>query len=127
MTWDKILLIGVIAALVLGPEKLPMYAERLARFVKSVRDYVNNAQERVKTEMGDEFTDVDWRKLDPRQYDPRRIVREALLDDPAPARVGAAAVGAAAASPQPYTPPASPARRRVFTADAPPPHDDEAT
>ncbi len=23
---------------------------------------------------------MDWRKLDPRQYDPRRIVREALSD-----------------------------------------------
>ena len=25
--------------------------------------------------------DVDWRKLDPRQYDPRTIVRQALLED----------------------------------------------
>jgi sec-independent protein translocase protein TatB len=28
--------------------------------------------------MGPEFSDVDWRAYDPRQYDPRRIVREAL-------------------------------------------------
>lgn len=127
MTWDKILLIGVIAALVIGPEKLPAYAEKLARFVRNVRDYVSTAQERVKTEMGDDFDDVDWRKLDPRQYDPRRIVREALLDDPAPARVGATAVGAAPEAPQAYQPPPLPERRRFFTADAPPPHDDEAT
>ena len=31
--------------------------------------------------MGSEFDDVDWQKLDPRQYDPRRIIKEALLDD----------------------------------------------
>ena len=35
----------------------------------------------MKEEMGPEFDDVDWKKLDPRQYDPRRIIREALLDD----------------------------------------------
>lgn len=129
MTWDKLLLIGVIAVLVLGPEKLPGYAEKLARFVRNVRDYVSSAQERVKTEMGDEFSDVDWRKLDPRQYDPRRIVREALLDDPAPAHVGAVATGKpqSAGGPQPYSPPPAPARRRHFTREEPPPHDDEAT
>ena len=30
--------------------------------------------------MGPEFDDIDWRKFDPRQYDPRRIVRDALSD-----------------------------------------------
>jgi len=123
MTWDKLLVIGVIAALILGPEKLPGYAEKLARLVRTVRDYLSSAQERVKTEMGDDFNDVDWRKLDPRQYDPRRIVREALLDDPAPARVGAVAAGATAT----YAPPPLPERRRHFTLEDPPPHDDEAT
>ncbi|WP_105565409.1 twin-arginine translocase TatA/TatE family subunit [Microbacterium halophytorum] len=123
MTWDKLLLIGVIAVLVLGPEKLPYYAEKLGAFVRGARDYVRGAQERVKSEMGDDFDDVDWRKLDPRQYDPRRIVREALLDDPAPERVGAAAAKPqSAGGPQPQQAP-----RRTFTTDAPPPYDDEAT
>jgi sec-independent protein translocase protein TatB len=26
---------------------------------------------------------MDWKKLDPRQYDPRRIIREALQEEPA--------------------------------------------
>ncbi len=38
------------------------------------------AGESVRRELGPEFDDVDWAKLDPRQYDPRRIVREALSD-----------------------------------------------
>ena len=33
----------------------------------------------AREEMGPDF-DVDWKKLDPRQYDPRRIIREALTD-----------------------------------------------
>ena len=32
--------------------------------------------------MGPEFEDINWRQFDPRQYDPRRIVREALMDRP---------------------------------------------
>lgn len=35
----------------------------------------------MREEVGPEFDEVDWRKLDPRQYDPRRIIKEALLDD----------------------------------------------
>jgi len=41
----------------------------------------DNASSQLKNELGDGYEDVDWRKLDPRQYDPRRIIREALLED----------------------------------------------
>jgi sec-independent protein translocase protein TatB len=41
----------------------------------------NSAQAQMKDELGEGFEDLDWKKLDPRQYDPRRIIREALLDD----------------------------------------------
>ena len=43
---------------------------------------VDGAKNQLASEMGDEFNDVDWRKLDPRQYDPRRIIRDALIEDP---------------------------------------------
>ncbi len=69
-----------VAALVLGPERLPQYAQQLSRLVRELRRMAQGAQEQVRTELGPEFDDVDWRKLDPRQYDPRRIVREALAD-----------------------------------------------
>jgi Sec-independent protein translocase protein TatA len=81
LTFEKLLLIGVIAVFLLGPERLPGYAAKLAQLVRTVRDMANGAKARMKDEMGDDFDDVDWKKLDPRQYDPRRIIREALLDD----------------------------------------------
>ncbi|MFB2581639.1 Sec-independent protein translocase TatB [Herbiconiux sp. P15] len=81
LTFEKLLLIGVIAVFVLGPERLPGYAAKLAQLVRTLRDMANGAKERMRDEMGPEFDDVDWKKLDPRQYDPRRIIREALLDD----------------------------------------------
>src|SRR3954452_23783821 len=39
------------------------------------------ASSQMREELGPEFDEIDWRKLDPRQYDPRRIVREALSDN----------------------------------------------
>ena len=39
------------------------------------------AKEQLREEVGDDIADMDWRKLDPRQYDPRRIIKEALLED----------------------------------------------
>ncbi|MFS0732636.1 Sec-independent protein translocase TatB [Microbacterium sp. 1P10UB] len=105
LTIEKVLVIGVIAAILIGPERLPRYAEGLARFTTRAREFVKGARSRVKEEMGDDFDDVDWRKLDPRQYDPRRIIREALLDDaPVPTVTAAStaatmlAAGAAATS-----------------------------
>ncbi|MDQ1294207.1 MAG: sec-independent protein translocase protein TatB [Actinomycetota bacterium] len=77
----------VIAVLVVGPERLPHYAAELARMIKELRRLAAGASAQVRQELGPEFDEVEWRKLDPRQYDPRRIVREALadsidLDDP---------------------------------------------
>jgi sec-independent protein translocase protein TatB len=81
LTADKLVVIAIIAVFVLGPERMPHYAAQLARLVKSVREMANGARDRMRDELGDDFDDLDWKKLDPRQYDPRRIIREALLDD----------------------------------------------
>jgi sec-independent protein translocase protein TatB len=80
LTFEKLLIIGVIAVFLLGPERLPYYAGKLGQLVRSLRDLANGAKDRMREEMGPEFDDVDWKKLDPRQYDPRRIIREALSD-----------------------------------------------
>ena len=55
--------------------------------------------------MGADFDDVDWRTLDPRQYDPRRIIREALLDDAPVPTVRAASAAAAVATASAFTKP----------------------
>ena len=82
LTFDKLLIVGVLAVFLLGPDRLPVYASKLAQLVKSVKNMANGAKERMRSEMGPEFDDVEWQKLDPRQYDPRRIIRDALLDPP---------------------------------------------
>lgn len=120
LTIEKVLLIAVIAAVLIGPERLPRYAEGLAGLAKRAREMLQGARTRMRDEMGPEFDEVDWRKLDPRQYDPRRIIREALLDDAPVATVRAASAAAAVTTPMMPQPPA-------FRAGEAPPFDTEAT
>ena len=78
LSGEKLLILAVIAAFVLGPERLPQYAQKLAQLVKSVKRMAEGAKTQLSEEIGEE---VDWKKLDPRQYDPRKIIREALADE----------------------------------------------
>jgi sec-independent protein translocase protein TatB len=120
----EFLVLIVVLLLVVGPERLPRYAEQLGGWVRQARVFLREAKARVDEELGDEVKDLDWAALDPRQYDPRRIVREALLEDVAPAAAVAPAVnpgvrtytsrGSAASA----GPPATPGKA---------PFDDEAT
>ncbi|KQM81528.1 hypothetical protein [Agromyces sp. Leaf222] len=81
LTFEKLLLIGIIAAVLVGPTRLPVYAAALARFVTKVRAFATTTTAQVREELGPEFSDEDWRALDPRRYDPRSIMRAALIDD----------------------------------------------
>lgn len=74
---EKLIILAIITAVVLGPKRLPEYARKLAEWVRKFRAFADNAQAQLSEEIGEE---VDWRKLDPRQYDPRRIIREALTE-----------------------------------------------
>jgi sec-independent protein translocase protein TatB len=127
LTIEKLLLFGLVAALLIGPERLPRYAEALAAFTRRARDWISTARTRMREEMGEDFEDVDWRTLDPRQYDPRRIIREALLDDAPvapPKPVTSAAAGAAASVASPFR---GPGEQPRFRAGDTPPVDLEAT
>ena len=125
LTFEKLLVIGVLAVFLLGPERLPQYAAGLARLVKGIRNMATGAKERMREEMGDEFDDVDWRTLDPRQYDPRRIIRGALLAGPqsSAGSTPAASTAPGAAATATVPPSTRPARATAGSA----PYDMEAT
>lgn len=113
----EFLVILLVAVIVIGPTRLPKYAEQLARLTKQARHFVQDARTRVDEELGEDVKDIDWAALDPRRYDPRRIVRDALLDTE-PVRPSTAAATATAAAAAGTT--ADPAITRA-------PFDDEAT
>lgn len=78
LSGEKLLILGLIAVFILGPDRLPHYAQQLAKFAKSVKRMADGAKDQLSNEIGEE---LDWKKLDPRQYDPRRIIREALAEE----------------------------------------------
>jgi sec-independent protein translocase protein TatB len=154
--WE-IILLALIAVFVLGPDKLPEYAAKLARGIRKARVLAESAKDQLKDQLGPEYEDINWRQYDPRQYDPRRIVKEALLepldDAVAPVRDeidavrsvtrrnGASAAGAAPSGASPLGATAAAAvagsalgagaagRRapQVFDPSRPTPFDDDAT
>ena len=79
--WEVVLL-ALIAVFVLGPDRLPEYAAKLAHGIRRLRVMAEGAKDQLKDQLGPEYEDINWRQYDPRQYDPRRIVREALFDPP---------------------------------------------
>ncbi|MEE2521300.1 Sec-independent protein translocase TatB [Pseudarthrobacter sp. J75] len=122
-------LLLIIGILVIGPQRLPEYTQKLANLVREVRRMASGAREQIKDEVGIDIDEVDWKKYDPRQYDPRRIIKEALLDDaPAAAAAPAAVAAAAAVAAQENTKPAPPQRVIPRLADGEQaPFDTEAT
>jgi len=121
LTFDKLLIIAVIALVLIGPERLPGYAQRLAEWVRRLRDFVNGAKGRMREEIGPEFDEIDWKQLDPRQYDPRRIIRDALAE-PSPAQAAAARPTVRAPRESAYA-----QRQRFLREGRPAPFDAEAT
>ena len=84
LTFEKVMLLAVLAGFLLGPDRLPAAAQRLGELARGARRLLSDAESRVKQEMGPEFDTVDWRQLDPRRYDPRRVIRDALRESAEP-------------------------------------------
>ncbi|ALE92806.1 preprotein translocase subunit TatA [Arthrobacter alpinus] len=77
----ELIVIVILAVMLIGPKRLPGYVDKLKNLIREVRRMASGARETIKEEAGLDIDDIDWKKLDPRQYDPRRIIREALIDD----------------------------------------------
>lgn len=97
--WEVVVLL-VVFLVVVGPQRLPEVTRQLVQWVRQARRWVDDSRSTVEDEMGIAIEDL--RKYDPRQYDPRRIIREAWGDTdidellPSKEAMSVAAGGAAA-------------------------------
>jgi sec-independent protein translocase protein TatB len=87
LTMEKLLVVAFIAALLIGPHRLPAYAARLAAAVRRLRTLLDDGRGRMEAELGVPLGATDWRN-DLRKYDPRQIIRDAL-NEPEPTRMDA--------------------------------------
>jgi sec-independent protein translocase protein TatB len=76
MGWPEMLMIGVVGVIVFGPDKLPDLAKQAGRFIRTVRRMAENAKDDLGREIGEDFSGLKLRDLDPRE-----MVRKSLLDD----------------------------------------------
>jgi sec-independent protein translocase protein TatB len=55
----EFLVILLVAVIVVGPTRLPHYAEQLGRMTRQARRYLTEARERVGEELGEDAKDID--------------------------------------------------------------------
>lgn len=65
---SEILVLGVLAVIIFGPEKLPEVARKAARVLNYLRNIANDAQGRLRQELGPEFADLELTDLNPRTF-----------------------------------------------------------
>ena len=104
MGWPEILMIGMVGVMVFGPDKLPDLAKQAGRFIRTVRRMADNAKNDLGREIGEDFSGLKLRDLDPRE-----MVRRNILDVDDEPSLGPSA------------------RSRELRADEVPPFDPDAT
>ena len=73
--WPEIFMIGMVGVIVFGPDKLPDLAKQAGRFIRTVRRMAENAKNDLGREIGEDFSGLQLRDLDPRE-----VVRKNFLD-----------------------------------------------
>lgn len=87
---EKLLVLGVVALFVLGPERLPAAAAWLGQAIRQVKDFTRNANEQMRSELGPEFDQLRGPLQDLRTdlgtlnawRNPRGAVMHHLFTDP---------------------------------------------
>jgi sec-independent protein translocase protein TatB len=72
----KLLLLGVIALVVFGPERLPGLASQAGRALRELRRMADGAKSELAENLGPEFSQFDLADLNPKTF-----VRKHLLDE----------------------------------------------
>lgn len=72
---SEIIILVILAIIIFGPEKLPGLARKAARVFNYVRNIANDAQGKLRDELGPEFANLNLADLNPKS-----LVASTLLD-----------------------------------------------
>ena len=78
---NEFIVILLVAVIVVGPRRLPEYTRKLTQLIRQLRVFLEQAKAQIAEEVGPELGDLNLADLNPRNYDPRKIVRDALGED----------------------------------------------
>ena len=116
--WAEIVVLGLAALFIFGPERLPSLAKDAAQGLKRVRSAMTGVRGQLHDSLGEDFDQL--RDLDLRQYNPKTFIRNQLLtDDDSPTVHRSSGSTSATKPPRPR-----PVSRDAST---PPPFDVDAT
>jgi sec-independent protein translocase protein TatB len=71
----EFLMIGVVALVVFGPDRLPDFARQAGRMVRQVRTLSRQARDDLRAELGPDYADFELADLDP-----RRAIRKHIIE-----------------------------------------------
>ncbi len=72
----KLVVLGVLALIVFGPERLPDMAAQAGRALRELRRMADGARSELQQNLGPEFSEFDLKDINPKHF-----VRKHLLDD----------------------------------------------
>ena len=72
----KLLVLGVIALIIFGPERLPTMAAQAGRALRELRKMAEGAKSELQENLGPEFSQFDLADINPKHF-----VRKHLLDE----------------------------------------------
>lgn len=72
----ELVILGIVAVIVLGPDRLPGLARDAARMLKTLRELATGARTQLRDELGPEFADMDLRN-----FNPRTALQRVILGD----------------------------------------------
>ena len=79
LNFTKLLVLGVIALIVFGPDRLPAMAAQAGRAVRELRKLMDGAKSELQENLGPEFSQLS--QLDLADLNPRRFVRKHLIEE----------------------------------------------
>ncbi|TQS39962.1 twin-arginine translocase TatA/TatE family subunit [Cryptosporangium phraense] len=72
----EILVIGFLALLIFGPERLPKAAGDAVRVIRQLRSMATSTINDVKADLGPDLAELDLKSMHP-----RHLIQKAILDD----------------------------------------------
>jgi sec-independent protein translocase protein TatB len=129
---SKLLVLGVLALIIFGPDQLPRLAAQAGRALRDLRRIAESAKADLQEGLGPEFRDFDFNDLNPRSFVRKHLWEEFDATNggsagTAPAEIAQPGMQQAGTAEAAVAPPASGALALSPDAGQSPPYDAEAT
>lgn len=76
LNFSKLLVLGVLALLIFGPERLPAIATQAGRALRELRRMAEGAKSELQENLGPEFSNFDIADLNPRNFVRKHLAEE---------------------------------------------------